>query len=537
MSNHLRLYPRPLALTTGFATVPTLSISGALPNYISGAAYEGRLPFTGNVGDVSVEWLTGELPVGAYITVDNTTNDVVVAWPAYEEFSTLDNAAFLSGAAGWELGAGWEVGATGGAETGGVAASYTGKGYSLITHAAYTPAEPGQVITARARINPGQNGNGSEGHVVLLWYGVGRTFIDSDISPLGVFEDVYEWDSTTGTAPEGTTFARLAVIGYHRHSKSPLYVDRVEWDNTTSIGTNGTDTYCITLRIRDGLGREADWAGCIEEGEVAPLSISGNLPWSAVGESVSYQYEVTGGVEPRTCTISAGSLPPGLTMDTNGLVTGSRTLAGTYTWTVTVADAASSTDSVTNTVYKYWNTSGDLGTGESFATGGQDVIRVQSFFSPLVLGGAPRGTGRYYFEIELLSQPVLPSGQTNSVGVLGRDDAGLSDSITFGWDGDSSTISSPLAFFNLVVAVGDRIGFAVDMDTGELSPFVNGESPDATRYYGPAPPYPIATVGGAKPMIPAPNASDASFRLHQYADDLLYLPATFEAWAGALGTP
>jgi len=77
-----------------------------------------------------------------------------------------------------------------------------------------------------------------------------------------------------------------------------------------------------------------------------PLAITGDLPNGFVGASVSYQYGATGGVGAHTFAITAGSLPAGLSMNSAGLVTGTRTTAGTATWTVTATDADGNTASL-----------------------------------------------------------------------------------------------------------------------------------------------------------------------------------------------
>lgn len=69
------------------------------------------------------------------------------------------------------------------------------------------------------------------------------------------------------------------------------------------------------------------------------LSISGHLPSGRTGEAASYQYAAGGGVFPRVVSIASGALPTGLSMNTSGLVTGTRTTVGSYTWTVRVIDA------------------------------------------------------------------------------------------------------------------------------------------------------------------------------------------------------
>lgn len=72
----------------------------------------------------------------------------------------------------------------------------------------------------------------------------------------------------------------------------------------------------------------------------APLSITGDLPDGFVGDTGTMQYQVTGGFPPYgPVTLATGSLPPGATMDSLGLVTYDYSLAGSFAWQPTVTDS------------------------------------------------------------------------------------------------------------------------------------------------------------------------------------------------------
>ena len=76
-------------------------------------------------------------------------------------------------------------------------------------------------------------------------------------------------------------------------------------------------------------------------------------PGGEAGVSYSDQLTVTGGTSPFTWSVSAGSLPPGVTLNAStGLLSGTPTTAGTYSFTVKVADSSgqSNTEAVTLTV-------------------------------------------------------------------------------------------------------------------------------------------------------------------------------------------
>lgn len=69
-------------------------------------------------------------------------------------------------------------------------------------------------------------------------------------------------------------------------------------------------------------------------------SITGDVPDGAIGDSGTLQYVVTGGVLPYSdLEIQSGSLPPGATMDADGLVTYEYSAPGSYSWTVGGTDA------------------------------------------------------------------------------------------------------------------------------------------------------------------------------------------------------
>lgn len=66
------------------------------------------------------------------------------------------------------------------------------------------------------------------------------------------------------------------------------------------------------------------------------------LPGLLNGANYSQQVVATGGVAPLIFTVSAGALPPGLRLNTNGLVSGRTTSnGGTFNFTVTVTDQGS----------------------------------------------------------------------------------------------------------------------------------------------------------------------------------------------------
>ncbi|HUN06755.1 MAG TPA: putative Ig domain-containing protein, partial [Aggregatilineales bacterium] len=93
------------------------------------------------------------------------------------------------------------------------------------------------------------------------------------------------------------------------------------------------------------------WNGTIYYDTVAAPSITSGAPASGtVGTAYSHTYTASG-TAPITFAVSSGALPPGLTLTTAGVLSGTPTTAGTFTGTVTasngVAPSASQPFSIT----------------------------------------------------------------------------------------------------------------------------------------------------------------------------------------------
>src|SRR5260370_15698445 len=80
------------------------------------------------------------------------------------------------------------------------------------------------------------------------------------------------------------------------------------------------------------------------------ITISGTLANGTVGTSYSQTLTASGGTSPYTFTLSSGTLPTGLNLSAGGAVSGTPTVAGTFTFTVKATDAHSCTRTQTYTV-------------------------------------------------------------------------------------------------------------------------------------------------------------------------------------------
>lgn len=70
-----------------------------------------------------------------------------------------------------------------------------------------------------------------------------------------------------------------------------------------------------------------------------PVTITtSSLPGASIGSAYSATLNATGGSPPYVWTLYLGVLPPGLTLSTSGVISGTPTTAGTYNFTILVTD-------------------------------------------------------------------------------------------------------------------------------------------------------------------------------------------------------
>ena len=103
-----------------------------------------------------------------------------------------------------------------------------------------------------------------------------------------------------------------------------------------SFTASATDSCAGGAQIVQGnFSIAVDPAPCI------PLSITSpsTLSTGNVGDGYSYQLQTAGGQAPIIFSHTSGSLPPGLILNSTGLISGTPTVIGTYNFTVTVTDS------------------------------------------------------------------------------------------------------------------------------------------------------------------------------------------------------
>jgi hypothetical protein len=183
------------------------------------------------------------------------------------------------------------------------------------------------------------SGNGTTGSPYYVEYTQGDTgAIDIDLATVSDANTAQTLNVGTitpggGTPTGGTGFQFSISGGFLNVAPAGTLVAADYGDHTYTVEvTDGTNTITIEVAIL-----VFGTTGAITFTTTSPL------PTGIVDNTYNRSIVVAGGTAPYTFTLSSGTLPPGLTMSTAGVITGTPTLAGTSNFEVHVIDATNDT--------------------------------------------------------------------------------------------------------------------------------------------------------------------------------------------------
>ncbi|HET7014345.1 MAG TPA: putative Ig domain-containing protein, partial [Streptosporangiaceae bacterium] len=214
-----------------------------------------------------------------------------------------------------------------------------------------------------------------------------------------------------------------------------------------------------------------------------PALLNDQPPGGEVGVSYSDSLTVTGGTSPFTWSISSGSLPPGITINSStGKLSGTPTTAGTYSFTVRVTDNASlsATQAMsitivpapsltfgappggwTNTVYSYTLSATGGTTPYTFSLSSGSLPAGLSLSASGVISGTPTAAGTSSFTVKLTDANGQITTKVTSITIA----VGVSTNFAAP---PSGTVGA--AYSYTLTATGGTTPYTWSVNTGTLPP-------------------------------------------------------------------
>jgi hypothetical protein len=248
----------------------------------------------------------------------------------------------------------------------------------------------------------------------------------------------YNCTLVSGTLPAGLSLGAACVV-----SGTPTVA------GTSTVTIHATDSATPTPDSVTG-------PVSITVSPIPHLSLAGSLPNATLGVAYTQTLVATGGLKPYTYSLTAGSLPPGLTLSSTGTISGTPTAVGASSFTVTVTDTEATPQTaslplVLLVVYPTTATDSELIGPYAFLFQGYDDVLagVLAYQTATVASFTADGTGVIgNGEMDANHQSSNPSGNTVSseqflgTYTLGTDNRGYMTITTLNADGTTGATST-----------------------------------------------------------------------------------------------
>lgn len=272
----------------------------------------------------------------------------------------------------------------------------------------------------------------------------------------------YTWTSVQGTLPGGLTLSSAGVIG----------------GTPTAAGT-----FNFTVLVSDAGEQTATRLFAITIVTAVRITSTSPLPAGTMGSTYSVKLTATGGLQPYSWSAPQGGLPPGLSLDgSTGVIGGTPTSAGTYSFVIAVTDYMGTRDTATFRMV--------VGSSLSITTTAIPNGMVGENYSTILTatGGAPPYTWS-------VTNGALPGGLSLSSGGTLSGTPAAAGAFTFTVQVRDAQLSSATRTLDIVIVA------ALQITT--VSPLPNGIVGNAysTRFtaVGGTSPYTWAVASGTLP--------------------------------------
>ena len=187
----------------------------------------------------------------------------------------------------------------------------------------------------------------------------------------------FTWTVASGSLPAGISLSPTGVL-----SGTPTAIATSNFTVQVTDADSQSATEAVTLSVADGV-----------------RSTGSAPPQADLGLAYSYTASATGGTAPYTWSADTGTLPPGLTFSSAGVLAGTPTAAGSDTFTVNVVDQNGGIDTASITFV--------VAAAVTTTFGAPPSTDVDAAYSDTL--SATGGTGAYAWSI---SAGSLPAGLT-----------------------------------------------------------------------------------------------------------------------------
>lgn len=284
----------------------------------------------------------------------------------------------------------------------------------------------------------------------------------------------YTYSVTAGALPTGLTLSPGGILSGTPQVSGAFNVNVTATDSSTGAGP---------FSVVRG------YALNIAAPTITLTPAAGALPGAIVGTAYSGTVSANGGVAPYSFAVTAGALPAGLSLASNGSLTGTPTASGVFTFTITATDAATA------------GSGGPYAGSSAYTLSVGDAVPVAAATSVTVAYGAGATP----------VAPVLSGGPTTSVAVASAPSRGTATASgatlsytpnagAYGTDTFSYTATGPGG-----TSAPAMVSVTISAPTLSLSPTTLTDAQEDVAYTatltasGGAAPYTLAVTAGTLP--------------------------------------
>ena len=164
---------------------------------------------------------------------------------------------------------------------------------------------------------------------------------------------------TTASVPNGFISQHYVQLLLEKGSSGPLAWSLASGTLPSGItlGTNGilsgiptaVGSFTFTVQVTDGINTAT--APFTINVSLPTLAFTSNtMPAAGAGRPYSQPLPVTGGTQPYNATVTSGTLPTGLAVSSTGILSGTPSGVGSFTFTVTVTDSSTPAQTATQSL-------------------------------------------------------------------------------------------------------------------------------------------------------------------------------------------